>query len=73
MMNVSFDQIYNLYSAPVYEVADTVDTYILRTTMSVGSNFGLLAAAGFIKSVLSMMLLLMANYVVKRFGEQGLF
>ncbi|MDR6552908.1 ABC transporter permease subunit [Paenibacillus qinlingensis] len=73
MMNVSFDQIYNLYSAPVYIVGDTVDTYILRTTMSVGSNFGLLAAAGFIKSVASMFLLLFANYVVKKFGEQGLF
>ncbi|MEC0228925.1 ABC transporter permease [Paenibacillus alba] len=73
MMNVSFDQIYNLYSSPVYEVGDTVDTYILRTTMSVGSNFGLLAAAGLIKSVASMFLLLFANIVVKKFGEQGLF
>jgi len=73
MMNVSFDQIYNLYSAPVYGVGDTVDTYILRTTMSVGSNFGILATAGLIKSVASMFLLLFANYVVKKFGEQGLF
>ena len=30
----SFDQIYNLYSVPVYEVADTLDTYLYRVGLS---------------------------------------
>lgn len=73
MMNVSFDQIYNLYSAPVYDVGDTIDTYILRTSFSNSGNFGLMSAAGLIKAVANMTLLFLANYAVKKSGEQGLF
>jgi putative aldouronate transport system permease protein len=73
MMNGSFDQIYNLYSSPVYSVGDTIDTYIFRTTFSNGGDFGLLSAAGLIKAILNMALLFIANYTVKKIGEQGLF
>ncbi|OBZ11392.1 MULTISPECIES: sugar ABC transporter permease [Bacillales] len=69
----SFDQIFNLYSSPVYSVSDVIDTYIYRTSFQVGGDFGYMTAAGLIKSVISLVLLAVANTVVKRMGEEGLY
>ncbi|QNK60282.1 MULTISPECIES: sugar ABC transporter permease [Paenibacillus] len=69
----SFEQIFNLYSSPVYEVADVVDTYIYRTSFQIGGDFGYMTAAGLIKSVISLVLLVLANTIVKRMGEEGLY
>lgn len=44
MGGASFDQIFNLYSSPVYPVADIIDTYVYRQSFSVGINFGYAAA-----------------------------
>ncbi len=75
MLNVgsSFDQIFNLYSAPVYDVADTIDTYIYRTTFTTGADFGYMTALGSLKSIVNLFMIFIANYVVKKSGEQGLF
>ncbi|MFB9327804.1 ABC transporter permease [Paenibacillus aurantiacus] len=69
----SFDQIFNLYSSPVYPVADVIDTYIYRTSFQIGGDFGYMTAAGLIKSVISLVLLVAANTIVKRMGEEGLY
>ncbi|MFD0961740.1 ABC transporter permease [Paenibacillus chungangensis] len=69
----SFDQIFNLYSSPVYSVSDVIDTYIYRTSFQVGGDFGYMTAAGLIKSVISLALLALANTIVKRMGEEGLY
>lgn len=69
----SFDQIFNLYSSPVYSVADTIDTYIYRTTFTVGADFGYMTAVGLLKSVINLVLLVLANITVKKMGEQGLY
>jgi len=69
----SFDQIFNLYSSPVYEVADVIDTYVYRTSFTVGADFGYTTAVGLVKSVISLVLLVAANTIVKRMGEEGLY
>ncbi|SFB06826.1 putative aldouronate transport system permease protein [Cohnella sp. OV330] len=69
----SFEQIFNLYSSPVYSVADTIDTYIYRTSFTVGGDFGYMTAVGVVKSVISLVLLWAANTFAKRMGEQGLY
>ncbi|MGN7360274.1 ABC transporter permease [Paenibacillus sp. SAF-054] len=69
----SFEQIFNLYSSPVYSVADTIDTYVYRTTFTVGADFGYMTAVGLIKSAISLVLLVVANMTVKKMGEQGLY
>lgn len=69
----SFDQIFNLYSSPVYSVADTVDTYIYRTSFTTGADFGYTTAVGIMKSFISLVLLVVANTVVKKLGEEGLY
>lgn len=69
----SFDQVFNLYSAPVYNVADTIDTYVYRSSFEVGMNFGYTTAIGFLKSVINVVLIVSANKIVSKFGENGLF
>lgn len=69
----SFDQIFNLYSSPVYSVADTIDTYIYRTSFTTGGDFGYTTAVGIMKSFISLVLLVVANTIVKKLGEEGLY
>jgi putative aldouronate transport system permease protein len=71
-MNGGFDQILNLYNPSVYDVSDIIDTYIYRRTFTLGSTFGSSTAVGLFKSVINMALLLLANYLIKRSGEEGL-
>lgn len=69
----SFEQIFNLYSAPVYTVADTIDTYVYRASFGTGTDFGYTTAVGFVKSFINLVLLIIANTVVKKMGEEGLY
>lgn len=75
MLNLgsSFDQIFNLYSSPVYGVADTIDTFVYRTTFTTGADFGYMTAVGFLKSAINVTMIYLANTLVKKSGEQGLF
>ncbi len=69
----SFDQVFNLYSEPVYDVADTLDTFVYRSSFGVGMNFGYTTAVGFLKSVINVVLILLTNRIVTKSGEAGLF
>ena len=69
----SFDQVFNLYSAPVYSVADTIDTYVYRGSFGMGMNFGYTTAIGFLKSIINIIPITMANKIVTKSGEAGLF
>jgi putative aldouronate transport system permease protein len=74
IMNGGFDQIFNLYSPGVYGVADILDTFMYRLSFSgtVNLGFGIITAVGLLKSVISLFLLVLANYLVKRMGQEGL-
>jgi putative aldouronate transport system permease protein len=74
ILNGGFDQIFNLYSPPVYQVGDTLDTFMYRLSFSgsVNLGFGVITAVGLLKSVISLFLLVFANQLVKRLGQEGL-
>lgn len=73
ILNAGFDQIFNMYSIPVYNVADILDTYVLRRLISL--DYGLATAAGLFKSLVGMFLIIMANALAKGLskGEQGVW
>lgn len=73
VMEVGFDQIYNMYNPMVYDVADIIDTYVLRKLQNM--NYSLGTAVGLFKSVISLVLVLSSNYIVNKItdGEQGLW
>lgn len=69
MGGASFDQIFNLYSSPVYPVADIIDTYVYRQSFSVGTNFGYTTAVGLLKSVIGVVMVYSANKVTTKNGR----
>jgi putative aldouronate transport system permease protein len=71
-LNNGFDQIFNLYNPGVYQVSDIIDTYVYRRTFVLGASFGSSTAVGLFKSVINFMLLISADFLAKRFGEDGL-
>lgn len=74
MTNGSFDQIFNLYSAPVYKVGDTLDTYIFRESFITGGlNYGYSTAIGMFKSIIGVIMITVSNKVVTALGENGLY
>jgi putative aldouronate transport system permease protein len=73
ILSGGFDQVYNLYNPVVFNVADIVDTYIYRTSILGGENFSYTAAIGLFKSVINLILLVIANYSVRAIGEEGIF
>lgn len=72
ILNAGFEQIYLLYNARVYEVADIIDTYVYRSGMQ-SSNYSLATAAGLFKSVISLILVVGANKISHLFKEDGLW
>lgn len=72
-LSAGFDQIYNMYNPLVYDVADIIDTYVLR--MLTDLNFEIATAAGMFKSVVAVILIMVSNSVSKWLtnGEQGLY
>lgn len=73
LLNAGFDQIYNLYSGPVQPVSDILGTYIYRMSFQSGAGFDVPTAAGLFSSVVGVVLLILANFVSKKLGQEGLF
>lgn len=72
LMNAGFEQILLLYSPPVYKVADTIDTYVYRRGL-VEMQYSFAAAVNVFKSVISLALLLGANYLAKKLKQDGIW
>jgi len=73
ILTAGFDQIYNMYNPMVYDVADIVDTYVLRRMM--GLDLSLATAAGMFKGVVGLVLVVGSNFVARKLsrGEQGVW
>lgn len=72
ILNAGFDQIFMLYSAPVYDVADIVDTYVYRIGIK-QTNYSFSTAAGMFKSVIALILIVSVNFAAKKSGNEGIW
>lgn len=72
IMDGGFDQIFNMYNASVFEVADILDTYVYRISFQQTPDYGFSTAVGMFKSVTNLLLILTVNGVVKLFGQKGI-
>ncbi|GBG11175.1 polysaccharide ABC transporter ATP-binding protein [Paenibacillus sp. MY03] len=68
LLDAGFDQIYILYNIQVYPVADILDTWVYRTGLQ-QLNFSLASAVGLFKSVIGLVLVVIANQIAKKWGE----
>jgi len=72
VMDAGFEQIFLLYSPPVYGVADIIDTYVYRKGL-VEVQYSFAAAVGLFKSVIAAVLVLGTNYLARKFGQEGIW
>lgn len=60
-------------SGLLYDVTNTIDTYVYRALMQTG-DIGMASAAGFYQSIVGLLTILLTNYIVKKIdGESALF
>lgn len=72
ILSAGFDQIYNLYTPLVYQSGDILDTYVYRIGL-IGRQYSFATAVGLFKSVIGMVLMLIANETAKRFTDRKIF
>ncbi|QHT62844.1 sugar ABC transporter permease [Paenibacillus lycopersici] len=72
IMEAGFEQIFVLYNPAVYRVSDIIDTYVYRIGLTDG-RFSLAAAVGLFKSLINFGLLVIANWLSRKMGENGVY
>ncbi|NOU69418.1 ABC transporter permease subunit [Paenibacillus sp. LMG 31461] len=72
ILDAGLEQVLIMYNPAVLGVADIIDTYVFRVAFG-KMEFGLTAAAGLFKSVIGCLLLITANWLARRMGEEGVY
>lgn len=72
ILDAGFEQILLLYSPSTYSVADIIDTYVYREGL-LGLKYSFAAAVGLFKSVLSFVMIILANGFANRLGQPGIW
>ena len=72
VLNAGFEVQYLLGNGLTKSVSDTIDIYVLTWGIS-QSDFSLGTAAGMFKSVVSISLIVLANWIAKKTGDERLF
>jgi putative aldouronate transport system permease protein len=71
-LDLGFEQIFLMLNAVNREVGEVFDTYVYRVGLQQG-QFSYSTAVGLFKSVIGLILVLVANKVAKWFGEEGIY
>jgi putative aldouronate transport system permease protein len=72
ILDAGFHQIFVLYSWPVYEVADIIDTWVYRQGI-LNADYSVATAVGLFKGVIGLGFLLLSNRLAKRFAGSSLY
>ncbi|CAN7374969.1 ABC transporter permease [Paenibacillus sp. LjRoot56] len=72
MLDVGFEQVFLMYNGAVSQVAEVFDTYVYRVGIQQG-EFSYSTAAGLFKSIVGLILVVIANWISKKMGEEGVY
>ena len=72
MMSIAFERPYVLGNALVTEFSDVISTFVYRIGIQ-GNQLSLGTAVGFFQSVVGLTLIVIANGVAKKSGENGIW
>lgn len=72
LMSSGFDQIFNLANAATKNVSEVLDVYIYRVTFQSATDFSFSTAVSLFRSLVNMILLVLADRVSKMMGGDGL-
>ncbi|MCR5063903.1 MAG: ABC transporter permease subunit [Treponema sp.] len=71
ILDANFEMPYLLKNGLIQDVADTVDIYVLKYGINL-QRYGLATAAGIFKNAVNIILLMIANWIAKKSGEERL-
>ncbi len=71
-LTVGFEQIILQQQAVGTDASEVLDTYVYNNGI-LGGDWGVSAAVGLVKSVVALILVLVANKIAHRFGEEGVY
>ena len=72
ILELGFDQIFNLYHPLVYDVGDIIGTYVYRVGL-LDFRYSFATAVGLFQNVVGLVALVGANWFVKRLGQAGAY
>lgn len=72
LLDAGFDQVFMLLNGATLEVGDIIDTYVYRVGL-LDAKFELATAVGLFKGVVGMVLIVTANWILRRFGERSIW
>lgn len=72
IMDVGFEQVFLMGNGAVANVADVFETYVYRNGIQQG-QFSYSTAVGLFKSAIGLILVVGANWLAKRYGEEGVY
>lgn len=72
VLNAGFDQIFNLYSPPVYESGDIIDTFVYRIGL-LDAQYSVATAVGLFKSVVAFIMISSSYFFARKFADYRLF
>ena len=72
ILDAGFNQMFMLYSVPVYSVGDIIDTWVYRQGL-LQFQFSLATAVGIFKGVIGLILVIASNWSVKKITDSSLF
>lgn len=72
VLELGFEHVYLLLNSMNREVAEIFDTYVYTAGLRQG-QFSYSTAVGFFKSVVGLILVMIANWLAKKVGEEGIY
>jgi len=72
IMGISFDRPYAIGNSIVLEFSDVISTFVYRIGIQ-SVRYNIATAVGLFQSVIGLILVLLTDYIAKRFGEDGIF
>ena len=72
ILNAGFDQVFNLYNVSVYETGDIIDTLVYRLGIQ-QQQYSFSTAVGLFKSIVSLILISLSNFLANRYAGYRVF
>lgn len=72
ILNAGFDQVFNMYSPPVYQTGDIIDTFVYRIGM-LDAQFGVATAVGVFRSLIALVFISSSYWAAYKFAGYRIF
>ncbi len=72
MMNIGFDRPFVIGNTMVQDYGDVISTFVYRAGIK-NAQFARATAVGLFQSVIGLLMIILANFITRRLGEQGIW